>query len=208
MQEVILIGGFPETYELCEEVGVDVRGIIDFDAKVVAGTPYAYLGEDRAWLESNKDLIGAQNDLRFFVTPDKPALRKKIVALYESYGCRFATLVSPTATVSKNVEMAEGVVVQTLAAVMSCSKIGKCSRINVRATVMHHATIGECVTVAPGAVVLGYVTIGDGAYVGANATVLPYVKIGKGAVIGAGAVVTKDVPDGETWIGVPARKMA
>ena len=47
--------------------------------------------------------------------------------------------------------------------------------------------------------------VGDGASIGAGATILPGVVIGKGAVIGAGSVVTKDVPDGETWLGVPAR---
>lgn len=47
----------------------------------------------------------------------------------------------------------------------------------------------------------------DGATIGANATILPGVTIGKGAMIGAGAVVTMDVPDGETWVGNPARRM-
>lgn len=47
--------------------------------------------------------------------------------------------------------------------------------------------------------------IGDEAVIGANVTILPHVTIGKRAVIGAGSVVTKDVPDGEVWIGNPAR---
>lgn len=46
-----------------------------------------------------------------------------------------------------------------------------------------------------------------GASVGAGAVVLPGLTIGAGAMIGAGAVVTKSVPDGETWIGNPARKL-
>lgn len=46
----------------------------------------------------------------------------------------------------------------------------------------------------------------DRAVIGANSTILPGITIGEGAVIGAGSVVTKDVPDGETWYGNPARK--
>ena len=45
----------------------------------------------------------------------------------------------------------------------------------------------------------------DGASIGMNATILPVV-IGENSIIGAGAVATKNVPDGETWIGNPARK--
>ncbi len=46
----------------------------------------------------------------------------------------------------------------------------------------------------------------SGASIGANAVILPGVTIGKGSTIGAGAVVTRDVPDGETWVGNPARQ--
>ncbi len=47
----------------------------------------------------------------------------------------------------------------------------------------------------------------DGVVIGAAASILPGVTIGEGAIIGAGAVVTKDVPEGETWAGVPARRL-
>lgn len=47
------------------------------------------------------------------------------------------------------------------------------------------------------------VLINEGARLGANCTILAGVEIGKEAVIGAGTVVTKDVPDGETFVGVP-----
>lgn len=44
-----------------------------------------------------------------------------------------------------------------------------------------------------------------GATIGANATIICGVTIGEGAFVGAGSVVTKDVPDGKTVMGVPAK---
>ena len=47
--------------------------------------------------------------------------------------------------------------------------------------------------------------IGDGAFVGVDTMLVAPVKLGSGSRTGAGSVVTKDVPDGATAVGVPAR---
>ena len=47
--------------------------------------------------------------------------------------------------------------------------------------------------------------IGDGVFIGAGAKILGAVTIGDGVRIGANAVVLRDVPDGCTAVGVPAR---
>ncbi len=47
--------------------------------------------------------------------------------------------------------------------------------------------------------------IGDGAFVGVDTMFVAPVKLGREARTGAGSVVTKDVPDGATAVGVPAR---
>jgi len=47
----------------------------------------------------------------------------------------------------------------------------------------------------------------DGCVIGGGAVLLPGVVVGAQAVVAAGAVVTRDVPDGECWGGVPARRI-
>ena len=44
-----------------------------------------------------------------------------------------------------------------------------------------------------------------GASIGAGSVVLCGIEIGENAMIGAGSVVTKNVPEGELWLGNPAR---
>jgi serine O-acetyltransferase len=48
-------------------------------------------------------------------------------------------------------------------------------------------------------------TIGDGVIIGSGAQVLGPITVGSRARIGANAVVTKDVPEGSTMVGIPAR---
>jgi maltose O-acetyltransferase len=50
------------------------------------------------------------------------------------------------------------------------------------------------------------ISIGRNVWIGGGAIVLPGVRVGDNAVIGAGAVVTRDVPEGATVVGNPARQ--
>ena len=50
-------------------------------------------------------------------------------------------------------------------------------------------------------------TIGNGVVIGAGAKVLGPIKVGNNAKIGANAVVVKDVPEGATAVGIPAKNI-
>lgn len=50
-------------------------------------------------------------------------------------------------------------------------------------------------------------TIEDEASIGSGSTILCGINIGRGVVIGAGSVVTKNVPDGQVWVGNPAKRL-
>ena len=49
------------------------------------------------------------------------------------------------------------------------------------------------------------VTIGRNVWIGGGALILPGITVGDDAIVGAGSVVTRDVPDGGTVAGNPAR---
>jgi UDP-3-O-[3-hydroxymyristoyl] glucosamine N-acyltransferase len=73
--------------------------------------------------------------------------------------------------------------------------------------IAHNVKIGKNTMVVAGTVVCGSVEIGDNCFIGANSVIRQHLKIGNNVTIGMGSVVTKDIPDGETWAGNPAKKL-
>ncbi len=200
MKDLLLVGGFHEVIELCESCGRNIVGIIDNNI-VGDYLGYPILGTD----EDASSLFNKYGNCELVVTPDAPSLRKKLVEFYSMIGYCFATIISPSARVSKSAVICDGVVVQAGVNISSYTKIGKFVKLNTNSNIMHDSVIGDFCTIAPNAVCLGRVTIGVGSYVGANSTILPEIYIGKNSVVGAGAVVTHNVPSHVTVKGIPAK---
>ncbi len=74
------------------------------------------------------------------------------------------------------------------------------------------ATVGDDVNIGAGTVTANFdgddkhlTVVEEGAFIGSDTVLVAPVRVGKGARTGAGAVVTRDVAEGETVIGIPAR---
>jgi acetyltransferase-like isoleucine patch superfamily enzyme len=98
-------------------------------------------------------------------------------------------------------------------------KIGKRCKIQSFVFIPEGVTIGDDVFIGPGAVFCNVkhpmtgekyqkTVVKDKTVIGARAVILPGITIGEGAMVGAGAVVTKNVEDGKTVFGNPAKEMA
>lgn len=119
------------------------------------------------------------------------------------------SLVHPSAAVSGDLRASGGAVVGAHCTIGPEVRLGRHTHINGNVFITR-AKVGDFVTVGPGATICGDVVIGAGVQIGAGAVISNLCEIGPRAVIGAGAVVPPRtvIPPNETWVGVPARKVA
>jgi serine O-acetyltransferase len=101
--------------------------------------------------------------------------------------------IHPGATIGRNFFIDHGFVV-----------IGETADIGDNVTMYQGSTLGGT---NPTAGIGGkrHPTIGNDVIISLGAAILGPIHVGVGARIGANAVVTKDVPDGATMVGIPAR---
>lgn len=83
--------------------------------------------------------------------------------------------------------------------------IGSGSRIDNCSFISHNVKMGKDTIVVGEVLMMGSSSTGERAYLSGNVVVRDGVSIGKDAFVGMGAVVTKNVPDGTTVKGNPAK---
>ena len=131
--------------------------------------------------------------------------RRRFTDQVEALGVSFATLVHPTAHVSRTAALGPGTLVGAGVVIGAHTRLGRHVFVNRGALIGHHTTIADFTTIHPGANVAGACEIGEATYVGMGAVIIDHTRVGRQCVIAAGAVVTGEVPDNVLVAGVPAR---
>lgn len=150
--------------------------------------------------------IGDLDHLHFGVGVGNPQARRSVVGRLRAQGVKkFPTLVHPRAWIGSEVSLAEGVIICAGALLTTDILLGPHVHVNIGATVGHDAVIGGFSTLSPGVHVSGKVTLGEGVEVGTGACLNPGIRIGADAIIGSAAAVVRDIPEGCTAVGVPAK---
>ncbi|NTV94341.1 MAG: acetyltransferase [Thiobacillus sp.] len=203
MQPLLILGStiFPEEVaDLAEDCGsFEVAGFVENLDPERCRQPL--LGKPVHWVDDLAQ-VGSGHALLCGIGTTK---RRRYVEQVEPFGLPFATLIHPSAHVSRTSTVGEGCILGVNTVVASHTRLGRHVIVNRGASVGHHTRIGDYVTISPGAMVAGRCEVGDGSYIAMGAIVIDSIKIGRNSVIGAGAVVTRDVPDNVQVLGMPAR---
>ena len=120
---------------------------------------------------------------------------------------RFATIRHPSVALPPGCTVGAGSILLAHVSLTCDVRVGAHVVAMPGVTLTHDVTVDEHATLCAGVSLGGGVAVGSGAYLGMNAAVREGVRVGRDAVLGAGAVLLTDLPDGETWAGVPARPL-
>jgi UDP-3-O-[3-hydroxymyristoyl] glucosamine N-acyltransferase len=108
--------------------------------------------------------------------------------------------------IGKDVEIGSNTCIDRATLEGEATVIGDGTKIDNLVQIAHNCKVGKHNLICAGAVLCGSVVTGDRVFIGANATVLQKLIIGNDVTIGAGAVVTRNIPDGKTVFGNPAKE--
>ena len=116
----------------------------------------------------------------------------------------------PFAKLRPGTEIADDVHIGSFAELVR-TRVGRGSKVP-HVSYLGDTDLGEDANIGAGTITANFdgtnknrTKIGDGAFIGVDTMLVAPVKLGRQSRTGAGSVVTKDVPDGATVVGVPAR---
>jgi len=178
----------------------DIASCLDFDT-IISLDDNPELHADGAVNDFEKYIA---DDTQFVVAIGNSDTREQIANMLASKGAQFATLVHPSAVISKEAHLGEGTVVMANAVVNPGAVVGNHVIINTTAVVEHDCFVEDYSHISVGAKMGGTCNIGKHVWLGIGAIVSNNINICDKAYIGAGAVVVKDIKEAGIYVGIPA----
>jgi sugar O-acyltransferase (sialic acid O-acetyltransferase NeuD family) len=135
----------------------------------------------------------------------RPRCRADLAARLGLPSDRFATLVHPSAMVSKSATLGCGTIVFPFAMISPGASIGDHAFIAPYCHVSHDAIVEDSATMAAGSMLCGGSRLCTAAYMGARSVLMDGVCVGAEAVVGIGGIVIRDVAPNTVVVGNPAK---
>lgn len=138
-----------------------------------------------------------------------PRILAKVARAFSIYkNVYWPTLIHPSVLGDMpNITFGKGCIVCAGNVFTTDISIGDFNIINLNSTLGHDLRTGSFCVINPNCSTSAYTTLEGENLVGVGSTILAGKTMHTGATLGAGAVLTKDIPAGETWAGVPAKRL-
>jgi len=157
-------------------------------------------------------VLGPTSDVgdfeNYVISVSDASVRESLADRADRTGSKAATIVHPTAIVGPDVELGEGCIVSAFVAFTSNIRVGRHVQFNIGAAVGHDVFIDDFCYIGTRSIVNGELQVGRGVTLWTGVDSKQGLTIGDGAVVGAGAALIRDVAEGDTVAGVPARSLS
>ncbi len=152
------------------------------------------------------DYIVEKDDI-FICSYVNPVERERSVETISGRGGVFISIIHPSANISRKVILGEGVFIGAFTTLSVNTIIGNHVMIQDHCNVGHDSSIDDYSHLYVGNIICGKNKLGKKVTLYTGCTIYPIAKIGDNSIVGAGSVVMRNVKEGTTVIGNPAKKM-
>jgi sugar O-acyltransferase (sialic acid O-acetyltransferase NeuD family) len=161
-----------------------------------------YFGTRRINYES---LLKIKKECECIIAVGEPSAREKLYEKLLAFDIKLTFLVDPTAIISPNAKINNGVIVCEYSTIHTGVVLGYNALIQPFCDIGHDTKVGNHTVLSPYCVPGGGTLFGDRVFVGLHTSIKEALIIGDDAVVGMGSVVFRNVPAGATVVGNPAR---
>jgi sugar O-acyltransferase (sialic acid O-acetyltransferase NeuD family) len=120
---------------------------------------------------------------------------------------RFATVIHPSAKISKYASVGINVLIMAGIVVAPRVKIGHHVCVLPNTVIHHDAEVKDYCWIGSNVVIAGNVQVGQNAFIGSASSIINNIEIGDGALIGIGSNVIRSVEANKTVGGNPAKPL-
>ncbi|KKX51731.1 acetyltransferase [Sphingobacterium sp. IITKGP-BTPF85] len=204
MEKIAIIGYSGHSYVVLDaslKSNLHIQFYSDLSEKQNNPFNLQYIGDESKdafnWDIADSYILGiGDNTIRELIVRNILNKKKKIL-----------NIIHPNSTIANFAKIGIGNFIGPQATINALATIGCYCIINSGSIVEHECQISDFVHLGPGSVLAGQVIVGRKTFIGANTVVKQGISIGENVVVGAGSVVLKDIPNGEVWVGNPAKKL-
>lgn len=193
-----------EIYDMAKRVNTNIRKY----SKIILIDDFQpeeeYYGTMRIHFDSCETFADGE-EFEFIISVGEPSARRFLADKVRANGYTMTVLIDDTAIVCDTAKISAGCIINAGAIVSSNVIIEENCMILYHAIVGHDAYVKRNTVICPKATVGGNSIVGEQTFLGLNSSMMQKVNIGNYAIVGMGAMVFKDVPDGCTVVGNPAR---
>ena len=180
---------------------IEICGFLDDEFAAITRAHYPMLGGPEHW----RDWQGRAKLLAAPGGPDSYLERSAIIASLGAVAADWATLIDPSARISRSASVGVNTMIQAFCFVGADARVGDHCVLLPHTVVSHDSVLGEHSMTGAHVSISGNVVIGRNCYIGASSSIHQGVTVGEGALVGMGANVVEDVPARAVVAGNPAR---